>query len=71
MGLKPRKNRSGKTAADVVTEWMGENEGRPAHAYDREANGIRILMFVSGDEIDADNGLGLGVLAAISSDITN
>ena len=71
MGHKPRARRRGKTAAEVVERWMAQTGGREAHVYTREFKGIHVLMFVAGEPVDAETGLGLGVQAVISSEITN
>lgn len=50
---------------------MAHTGGREAHVYTRDFKGIHVLMFVAGDQVDAETGLGLGVQAVISSEITN
>ena len=71
MGHKPRKQARGKTAAEVVEAWLAETGGRKAHAYRREHAGVHVLMFVAGDGVAAETGLGLGVQSVIAAEIAD
>lgn len=69
MGHKARTRPRPKTAAEVVETWLAETGGRTAHAYRREHNGVHVLMFVAGDEVTAETGLGIAVQSVIASEI--
>lgn len=71
MGFKARKQHRGKTAAEVVEAWLAEAGGRPAHVYRREHRGVRVLMFVTGDGVEAETGLGLGVQSVIAAELAD
>ena len=69
MGLKPRARRRGKTAVEVVEGWLAESGASEAHVYRRELGGVSVLMFVAGDDVTAETGVGLGVQTVIAAEI--
>jgi hypothetical protein len=70
MGFKARR-RGGKTAREIVERWLADTGAKQTHVYTRSFDGVNVLLFVSGDDVDAESGLGRGVKAVIDYEITN
>jgi len=70
MGLKARPKRAGKTPADLVAAWRDKaGVSHPVHAYQREAGGVHVLVFVAGEPVTGETGLGLAVQAIIADEM--
>ena len=68
---KPGQARRGKRAAEISESGLATTGEREANVYTRDHNGVNVLMFVAGDEIAAEPGLGIGVQPGIAAEITS
>ena len=72
MGMKARPVRAAPTPADVVADWReGTGTEYPVHVYRRAAGGVHVLVFVTGEPVAADTGVGLAVQAIIADEMSS